>query len=70
VQEVAQVPPLDDYTSFDARAGVDWGRYELALHAENLFDTSYVVFGAPTAANNVIRYNFPRTYGLQLRYSW
>jgi iron complex outermembrane receptor protein len=70
VQEVAQIPPLADYTSFDARAGVKWGRYELAAHAENLFDTTYVVFGAPTATNNVVRYNFPRTYGLQLRYSW
>lgn len=70
VQEVAQIPPLDDYASVDARAGVTWGNYELAAHAENLFDSTYIVFAAPTAANNVIRYNFPRTYGLQLRYTW
>jgi iron complex outermembrane receptor protein len=70
VQEVAQVPLLDDYTSFDARAGVKWGRYELAAHAENLFNTSYVVFGAPTAVTNVVRYNYPRTFGVQLRYTW
>ena len=70
VQEVAQVPLLDDYTDFDARAGIQWGRYELALHAENLFDTTYAVFGAPTATNNVVRYNFPRTYGVSLRYTW
>jgi outer membrane receptor protein involved in Fe transport len=70
VQEVAQVPPLDDYTDFDARAGIQWGRYELAAHAENLFNTTYVVFGAPTALNNVVRYNFPRTYGVSLRYTW
>lgn len=70
VQEIAQVPPLDDYLIADARAGVEWGRYELALHVENLFDKSYVVFQAPTAINNVIRYNFPRTYGVTLRYTW
>ncbi|THD52656.1 TonB-dependent receptor [Phenylobacterium sp.] len=70
VQEVAQVPLLDDYTDFDARAGIDWGRYELALHSENIFNTTYVVFGAPTATNNVVRYNFPRTYGVSLRYTW
>ncbi|HEX3887653.1 MAG TPA: TonB-dependent receptor [Phenylobacterium sp.] len=70
VQEVAQIPLLDDYTDFDARAGVQWGRYELAAHAENLFNTTYVVFGAPTALNNVLRYNFPRTYGVSLRYTW
>lgn len=70
VQEVAQIPPLADYTSFDARAGVKWGRYEVAAHAENLFNTTYMVFGAPTATNNVVRYNLPRTYGLQLRYTW
>lgn len=70
VQEVAQIPLLDDYTDFDARVGVDVGRYEIALHAENLFNTTYVVFGAPSAANNVLRYNFPRTYGLQVRYTW
>ncbi|MBS0334229.1 MAG: TonB-dependent receptor [Proteobacteria bacterium] len=70
VQEVAQTPPLDDYTNFDARLGVRWGRYELAAHAENLFDTTYVVFGAPSSVNNVLRYNFPRTYGVSLRYTW
>jgi iron complex outermembrane receptor protein len=70
VQEIAQTPNLADYMSVDARAGVDWGNYELALHAENLFNTTYEVFGAPTALNNVVRYNFPRTYGIQLRYTW
>jgi iron complex outermembrane receptor protein len=70
VQEVAQIPLLDDYTNFDARAGIRWGRYELAAHAENLLNTTYVVFAAPTALNNVVRYNFPRTYGISLRYTW
>jgi iron complex outermembrane receptor protein len=70
VQEVAQTPPLDDYLISDARLGVEWGRYELALHAENVFDQTYVVFAAPSVTNNVIRYNFPRTYGVELRYTW
>jgi hypothetical protein len=70
VQEVAQVPPLFDYFVVNGRAGVDWERYELSVYSNNLGQENYLVFDAPSATNDVRRYNLPRTWGVQLRVTW
>jgi iron complex outermembrane receptor protein len=70
VQEVAQTPPLHDYTMLNGRIGVDWNRYELSLWANNMANTNYIVFEATSATNAVRRYNLPQTYGATLRYTW
>ncbi len=70
VQEALQTPLLNDYVLVDARAGIERGKIEAALYAENLFNITYIVFDAPTATNRTSRYNNPRNYGLQVRYTW
>lgn len=70
VQEVAQVPPLHDYVILDGRLGFEKGPVEVAAFAENLFDESYIVFDAITPTGFTTRFNIPRTYGLQVRYTW
>lgn len=66
VQEVAQTPELNDYQIFDVRAGVERGPWEAAVFSNNVGDEAYIVFQGPTSR----RWNMPRTYGAQLRYSW
>jgi len=70
VQEVAQTPPLFDYLLLNGRIGIDWRRYEVSVFANNLGQENYLVFDAPSATNDVRRYNLPRTYGVQLRVAW
>ena len=70
VQEVAQTPLLQDFVMVDARAGIEVGHAEFAFYANNLFDENYYVFGAINAVNQVLRYNLPRTYGIQMRYTF
>jgi len=70
VQEVAQTPPLHDYTVINGRMGVDWGKYEFSLFANNLGNENFLVFEAISATNNVRRANLPLTWGAQLRYTW
>ncbi|HET6971154.1 MAG TPA: TonB-dependent receptor [Phenylobacterium sp.] len=70
VQEVNQTTLLHDYAMFNVRAGLDWRRYELTGFVNNAGQKSYIVFAAPTATGDVRRYNLPRTWGVQLRYSW
>lgn len=70
VQEIGQTPPLYDYVILDGRLGVEKGPYELALFSENLGEESYIVFRSTNANSDVRRFNLPRTYGVQLRYSW
>ena len=36
----------------------------------NAGQESYLVFHAPPATGDVRRYNLPRTWGIQARYSW
>lgn len=66
VQEIAQTPKLEDYQIFDARAGLQKNGWEFALYSNNVGQESYIVFNAATTR----RWNMPRTYGAQLRYSW
>ena len=69
---------IDDFEGQECYLGLDLAsRTDLAAMAlafpvrdAETGRTTYVVFGAPTATNNVIRYNLPRTYGLSLRYTW
>ncbi|MBW8812725.1 MAG: TonB-dependent receptor [Caulobacterales bacterium] len=70
VQEANQTTLLHDYGVFNLRGGLDWKSYELTGYVNNAGDKSYLVFHAPTATGDVRRYNQPRTYGVQLRYSW
>ena len=70
VQEVAQIPTLNDFVLVDGRIGIERGPVELALYAENLLDESYIVFDAVTAVTSTSRFNLPRSYGVQLRYTW
>lgn len=66
VQEVAQTPDLHDFQIFDIRAGGQNGPWEFAVYSNNFGDESYIVFDAATTR----RWNLPRTYGAQLRYTW
>ncbi len=70
VQEIEQMPLLDDYTMLDGRIGIEKGPYELALFSQNLGDESYIVFRSNNINNDIRRFNMPRTYGVQLRYTW
>jgi outer membrane receptor protein involved in Fe transport len=54
---------LDDYSTVNLRAGLDFGRYQLSVFANNAFDESYRVLVSSTAA----RWNQPRTTGFELR---
>ncbi|WP_296597223.1 TonB-dependent receptor [Phenylobacterium sp.] len=66
VQEIAQTPKLEDYQIFDVRAGLQKNGWEFAVYSNNVGDEAYIVFNAATTR----RWNMPRTYGAQLRYSW
>ena len=66
VQEIAQTPELHDYQIFDVRAGLQTGGWEVSVYSNNAGQESYSVFEGPTTR----RWNIPRTYGAQLRYSW
>lgn len=71
VQEANQTTLLHDYTGlFNVRAGVSWPSWDLTGFVNNAGQESYLVFHAPTATGDVRRYNLPRTWGLQARYSW
>lgn len=70
VQEAKQSPDLHDYGIFNVRGGVNWKSYELTGYVNNAGQTSYMVFQAPSATNDVRRYNLPRTWGVQLRATW
>jgi iron complex outermembrane receptor protein len=75
--------PLHDYNTLDLRTGVSIGEgVELAFLVKNLTDTTYVQLEgtqAATAAQKAlgydylttsVRYNEPRTFALQAKYSW
>ena len=66
VQEIAQTPELNDFQIFDVRAGVQRDGWEVSVFSNNVGDEAYIVFDAPSTR----RWNIPRTYGAQLRYSW
>lgn len=66
VQEILQTPELHDHQIFDLRLGATKDRWEAAVFANNVANESYMVFSSTT----VRRWNFPQTYGAQLRYSW
>lgn len=70
VQEIDQAPALEDYVLVDGRLGMEKGPYELAVFSQNLGDESYIVFRSTNANNDTRRFNLPRTYGVQLRYTW
>ncbi len=70
VQEVAQVPDLQDFVLVNGRVGVNWDGYEIVAYSDNLFNESYLVFETPSAVSSVRRFNVPRTWGVQLRYRW
>lgn len=66
VQEIAQTPPMHDFQVLDVRAGVQHGGWEFAVYSNNVGRESYIVFDAPSTR----RWNIPRTYGAQARYTW
>lgn len=70
VQEANQTTFLHDYGIFNLRAGLDWKSYELTGFINNAGNKSYMVFQAPAATGDVRRYNQPRTWGAQLRFTW
>jgi len=70
VQEANQTTLLHDYTTFNVRAGVTWSRFDLTGFVNNAGQENYLVFHAPSATGDVRRYNLPRTWGAQLRYTW
>jgi iron complex outermembrane receptor protein len=70
VQEANQTTLLHDFVTFNVRAGVNWKQYDLTGFVNNAGQENYLVFHAPSATGDVRRYNLPRTWGVQLRYSW
>lgn len=70
VQEANQTTFLHDYVLFNVRAGVTWKSFDLTGFVNNAGQENYLVFHAPSATGDVRRYNLPRTWGAQLRYSW
>jgi iron complex outermembrane receptor protein len=70
VQEVNQTTLLHDYVLFNLRAGVTWKQFDLTGFVNNAGQENYLVFHAPSATGDVRRYNLPRTWGAQLRYTW
>jgi iron complex outermembrane receptor protein len=66
IQEITGVPKLFDYQQVDARAALDFGKWEAAVYANNAANNIYVNFGSVT----VKRWSQPRVYGVQLRYKW
>jgi iron complex outermembrane receptor protein len=54
---------LDDYAIVNLRAGVEMGRYQVSVFANNAFDERYRVLVSSTIA----RWNQPRTTGIELR---
>jgi iron complex outermembrane receptor protein len=70
VQEVNQTTLLHDYVLFNVRTGVTWKNYDLTFFVNNAGQENYLVFHAPSATGDVRRYNLPRTWGAQLRYTW
>ncbi|RMB02824.1 TonB-dependent receptor [Eilatimonas milleporae] len=66
---------LDSYALFNARltlTDINIGNSSLvaALWARNIFDTEYVLYGAPRAAGDLEAYGTPRTYGFDLTYQF
>jgi iron complex outermembrane receptor protein len=70
VQEANQTTLLHDYVLFNVRAGVTWKQFDLTGFVNNAGQENYLVFHAPSATGDVRRYNLPRTWGAQLRYTW
>lgn len=70
VQEANQTTLLHDYVLFNLRAGVTWKQFDLTGFVNNAGQENYLVFHNPTATGDVRRYNLPRTWGAQLRYTW
>jgi len=70
VQEANQTTLLHDFVLFNVRAGVSWRQYDLTGFVNNAGQENYLVFHAPSPTGDVRRYNLPRTWGVQLRYTW
>lgn len=66
VQEAEQTPDLVEYQTVDARLGVRYQRYEVALYANNATDLRYIVYSGPSSR----RWNMPRTVGVDLTARW
>jgi iron complex outermembrane receptor protein len=66
VQEIAQTPPLHDFSTYDLRVGATYGGLEGAFFVNNFANESYIVFESPS----VRRWNFPQTWGADLTYRW
>ena len=54
---------LDDYSTVNLRAGMDFGRYQVSFFANNAFDERYRLLITTTAT----RHSQPRTTGIELR---
>jgi iron complex outermembrane receptor protein len=68
VQDV-EVPqkPLDDFSQVDVRAAIRTGDIEFAVYANNIFNT---VYRLRDDTDVTYRLSSPRSYGVQLKYSW
>ncbi|MBX3483766.1 TonB-dependent receptor [Phenylobacterium sp.] len=58
---------LEDFSQVDVRVAARAGHVELALYANNIFNTVYHLRDDSDA---MYRLSSPRTYGVQIRYSW
>jgi len=59
------------YTLVNARLGWSWAdRWSVALWARNIFDKRYLVDATPGIGADLLHYAEPRTYGVELSYSY
>jgi iron complex outermembrane receptor protein len=63
--------PLSSITDVSLRAGVDYRKIEAAIFVQNLTDETRTVLTLQTAGvTTAVRYNQPRTVGVNLVYRW
>ncbi|MCP5432446.1 MAG: TonB-dependent receptor plug domain-containing protein [Alphaproteobacteria bacterium] len=65
-QEIGGSFKLEDYNIFDARLGVGYGNWELAVYAQNLTNYNYIILDTVSTE----RWSLPRVWGANLRFKW
>ena len=63
--------PLSDFDIFGARAGVNIGNAQVAVFVRNFTDQEVQVLKFQQAGFPLsVRYNKPRTFGINMSYRW
>ncbi|THD61256.1 TonB-dependent receptor plug domain-containing protein [Phenylobacterium sp.] len=71
VTSAAPFIPMSSITDVSLRTGVDYKKFEVAIFVQNLTDQTYKLLILQAAGvTNAVRYNQPRTVGLNVVYHW